>query len=493
MAALAAPLGGGGVAFAQPFAYVLGDRAGTDLVTVIDTATGTKVTSIPVGSGGPALFGGGIAAAPDGARVYVVNITDQTVSVIDTMTNTPIATFSSGPEPTTLAVSPDGSRLYVGNRASGSSQAAIRVIGTATGAVVGVIPLGPPPTFTTLGMAISPDGRRLYATGWTGTSTGNTVKVIDVIAGAVVATIPVLTFPTAVAMTPDGAHVYVGHLTSGTGTVSVISTASNTVIGTVPVGVNPQSLAVTPDGTRVFVPNNGVPFSVSIIGRHTNSVIGSIPGQLHMRAIAFTPDGSRALAPWDDGVAVFDAVANVPAGSIPFNVVTEGMPRAVVVLPMPPDPPTDLFASSIVGNQVTLQWRTPPTGPPPTSFVVQGGVLPGETLATLATGSALPSFTFEAPTGVFFVRVRGRVGGVAGAPSNEIRIFVSPPMPPSAPEGLLGLVDGSSLSLAWRNTFTGGAASGIILEVAGKIATTLTLPPSETFTYAGVPPGTNTL
>jgi predicted phage tail protein len=66
-------------------------------------------------------------------------------------------------------------------------------------------------------------------------------------------------------------------------------------------------------------------------------------------------------------------------------------------------------------------------------------------------------------------------------------------MPPSAPEGLLGLVDGSSLSLAWRNTFTGGAASGIILEVAGTIATSLTLPPSETFTFAGVPPGTYTL
>ena len=85
---------------AQPLAYVLGDRTGTnDLVTVVDTATLAKVTSIPVGSGSPSLYGGGIAVAPDGGRVYVVNNTDRTISVISTLTNTVLGTFASGRTP----------------------------------------------------------------------------------------------------------------------------------------------------------------------------------------------------------------------------------------------------------------------------------------------------------------------------------------------------------------------------------------------------------
>ena len=38
-------------------------------------------------------------------------------------------------------------------------------------------------------------------------------------------------------------------------TVSVVDTATNTVIATVPVGTGPGAVAVTPDGARVYVAN----------------------------------------------------------------------------------------------------------------------------------------------------------------------------------------------------------------------------------------------
>jgi YVTN family beta-propeller protein len=45
--------------------------------------------------------------------------------------------------------------------------------------------------------------------------------------------VPVGTSPSGIAVTPDGAHVYVSN--QGSNTVSVIDTASDTVVATVPV------------------------------------------------------------------------------------------------------------------------------------------------------------------------------------------------------------------------------------------------------------------
>jgi len=67
------------------------------------------------------------------------------------------------------------------------------------------------------------------------------------------------------------------------------------------------------------------------------------------------------------------------------------------------------------------------------------------------------------------------------------------PAVPSAPAKLLGMVNGANLSLAWRNTFEGGAPTSLLLDVTGTISATLPLPLAETFSFAGVPAGTYTL
>jgi predicted phage tail protein len=83
-------------------------------------------------------------------------------------------------------------------------------------------------------------------------------------------------------------------------------------------------------------------------------------------------------------------------------------------------------------------------------------------------------------------------GAAKSRASSEIRVYVDMPTGPTAPANLLGLVNGSNLTLSWRNTFGGGAPTSVTLDVTGPLTTTLTLGVAETFSFAGVPPGTYT-
>lgn len=152
-------------------------------------------------------------------------------------------------------------------------------------------------------------------------------------------------------------------------------------------------------------------------------------------------------------------------------------------------PASGLFATAIAGNTVHLQWTAPAFGPAPTSYILDGGLTPGGTIASIPTGSANPVFSVVAPSGSFYLRVRTVAGAQVSGPSNEILVHVNVPVPPSAPAGLLGTASGQSLALAWKNTYGGGAPTGLVLDVSGSLTTSLPLPVSDVFTFQGVPSG----
>jgi len=133
---------------------------------VIDTAANTMIATIPVG-----LAPSGVAITPDGSRVYVTNQSGGDVSVIDRSTNTVIATVPVGFGPFGIAISNDGTRAYVALRAS------ISVIDTSTSAVVATIPF----LFNPLFLDFTPDGTRLYVT-----TVDSSVGVIDAASNTVV-------------------------------------------------------------------------------------------------------------------------------------------------------------------------------------------------------------------------------------------------------------------------------------------------------------------
>lgn len=156
---------------------------------------------------------------------------------------------------------------------------------------------------------------------------------------------------------------------------------------------------------------------------------------------------------------------------------------------LPLRPPEDLALQSVLGNSVTLRWTAPVDGARPTAYALEGGVLPGEVLASLAVDGSETSHTLTLPAGRYYARIHSLAEGRRSAASNEIRFAVGLPPTPDAPAHLLGLVDGSRVALSWTLPTSGPAPTGLLLTVSGAIETTLKLPVGERFSQADVPPG----
>jgi hypothetical protein len=181
-----------------------------------------------------------------------------------------------------------------------------------------------------------------------------------------------------------------------------------------------------------------------------------------------------------------DAVSHGPSSTRPTN----GFNVPVECGGLAPQPPTSLVVKSIENAIVTIGWTGPADGLTPTHYVLEGGLTPGEVRESLSTPGTLPTFTFAAPTGVFYLRVRTAAGAEQSEPSNEILVHVNVPAAPSAPANLLATVNGSSLDLAWTNTFAGGVPAGLVLEVSGSASASIPLGPGERTHFDGVPQGT---
>jgi YVTN family beta-propeller protein len=119
------------------------------------------------------------------------------------------------------------------------------------------------------GMAVSPDGTRLYVSNdAVGPVTGS-VSVINVATLAVIDTIPVGHLPRAIAFTPDGSVAYVTNRQDGT--VTPIETRSDTTGNPIAVDAGPLALAISDDGATVYVAN-GNSSTVSVIDTASGAV-----------------------------------------------------------------------------------------------------------------------------------------------------------------------------------------------------------------------------
>ncbi len=204
----------------------------SDSVSVVDTVANKTVKTIRVGDGPEHML-----LAPDEDRAYVTNLRDCSVTVINTARNRVSGdAVQVHAYPAALALSPDGSRLYIttavpsGERPGCGASVDPReviVIDTDTRE-----PAGPPITLPAepFDVAVGADGR-LYAT----LKENDEVVVIDTSTGQPASTpIPVGDGPTEIAASPDGGHLYVAN--SGSGTISVIDTAADQMVDTIRVG-----------------------------------------------------------------------------------------------------------------------------------------------------------------------------------------------------------------------------------------------------------------
>jgi YVTN family beta-propeller protein len=241
--------------------------AGDSQVAVINAATlssknyNPAETDINVG-----LFPQALAVSPDGSQVWVADTGPQTspsspsgVDVIDTATNKVIAKLPLTGAPSQVAFSPDGTRAYV------VSNDGLWVYSTTSRRVIGQVGgIGIP-----RGIAASPDGKTLYVTD----TTGNSVKVISVATDRVKATIAVGELPWDDVISPSGSTLYVADTDSNQ--VSVISTATGKVVDTIAVTGDPADLALTADGSQLYV-NQQTSAYVDVIDTSDNSVVSDL-------------------------------------------------------------------------------------------------------------------------------------------------------------------------------------------------------------------------
>ncbi|MEU0674582.1 IPT/TIG domain-containing protein [Streptomyces sp. NPDC006172] len=275
-------------------------------------ARGFAHSAFPFASGTTITVGTepqGIALTPDGTRAYVANRASNTVSVIDTATDTVTHTIPTGAAPTFVAAGPDGTRMYV----SVNTDGLLSVIDTSTNTIVADVAVGAGASV----VGVAPDGAHAYVS----VQNANLVSVVDTATNAVTGTVPVAGSPIGLAVTPDGARVYVASLFSNT--VSVIDTASQTVTATVPVGLTPILVNAAPDGAHVYVTNVG-DSTVSVIETGTNTVTATVGVSSQPRLVTVSPDSAHAfVANFEpDTVSVIDAathtvVENIDVGDGP--------------------------------------------------------------------------------------------------------------------------------------------------------------------------------
>lgn len=282
-------------------------------LSIIDGATNTIVANVAIGNNPSS-----VALTPDGSKVYVANagFPGMGVAVVDTVTFAIVKTLPSI-FPTalarTMAVHPNGSRVYV------ATLTGVSVIDTSTDTVVATIPANGSR------LAISPDGSRLYIH----SQFANRIDVIDTSTNANLAQIPAPGSgpdPEVIAVTRDGKRVLATHF--GGLRVSVIDTATNAVAASLPFPALPVGLATSPDNSAAFLVTIG---SVNWLRLADNSITATIAVPSDTKSGEFpvvTPDGAKLYAACANLVCVF-GTGIVTLRTVAIDIKPGEMPNSI--------------------------------------------------------------------------------------------------------------------------------------------------------------------
>ena len=295
------------------------DGTRTQSLSLVDTSSGKVIQSLPYTS--PQALFIGLAWSPDGSKLYAAAGGNDKIRVYTRsgaqLTEIAPITLPKGSFPAGIAVSGDGSRLFVANNGSGAMSA----VDTATGTVLGAVATGPNP-FT---VGLTADGRTAYVSNW-GT---NTVSAVDTATMTVRKTLQVGSHPTSIIRNPATGEMLVA--VTDADKVVGIDPATDAITRTIelapyhnaPVGSSPQGLNVTPDGKTLYVANagNNDVAVVDLAGKpgQQDMVAGLIPTGWYPTTVTLTHDGSRLLVTNAKGLG---AGPN-PRGPQPTNPVVD--------------------------------------------------------------------------------------------------------------------------------------------------------------------------
>jgi len=271
----------------------------------------------PVLHAGPFPFA--LAMTPNGSTLYVADGApygqsscsggSDTVVPVSTVTRTAGKAIRIGGRPAQMVMAPDGRTLYI--LTCTGNVIPVNVATRTPGAPIPVHagPVGPG------GLAITPNGRTLFVA-------GHSLIPISTATGRLGTPIPVTGAPGAMVVSPDGRTLYVAGF-SDTGTADVITPvdlASGKRGITIHLSSSVYALALAPDGRTLFVSDdNGVVPVDTATGR-----LGSpIDTGYH------TPD---ALAVSSDGRTMYAAMPD-DGTVLPISLTTDKLGNAIHVAP----------------------------------------------------------------------------------------------------------------------------------------------------------------
>jgi YVTN family beta-propeller protein len=230
-----------------------------------------------------------------------------------------------------LGSSPEqaGGFVYVSNIGDDT----VSVFSTATNTVVDTVPVGSQP----IDIAITPDGAFVYVSHQAAPMaviSTSTNTMVDTVAGNTQGITS-----SSIAIKPDGAFVY---LATGAA-VLVIETATNMVVDTIPIASGAWGVTITPDGSALYVSDSGIDGSVSVISTATNTIVDTVPVGEGPIALLVTPDGAfvyvtnLGLTFATSSVSVIATATNTVVDTIPARTpaaagVGNG-PRNMVITP----------------------------------------------------------------------------------------------------------------------------------------------------------------
>jgi YVTN family beta-propeller protein len=258
-------------------------------VTPVDLATGKAKKAISVGTG-PA----GIAIAPNGETAYVTDAgtapIGDTVTPINLLKSKTLTPIKVGDGPQGIAITPDGTMAYVANAGAivtgqtGSIGDTVTPIDLSTKTAGPAITVGNAP----VGVAISPDGTTVYVTN------SNSDSVSTIPEGTTTQGTPVAVNGSPQAVATTGSTAWVANTSSsvsGGNNLSSIQSGATQAAKSVPLGKNPTSVAIAPGGATAWVVTSGDDELVQVNLATGKVVAGSIalPGGPYAVALAEVP------------------------------------------------------------------------------------------------------------------------------------------------------------------------------------------------------------
>jgi hypothetical protein len=226
-------------------------------------------------------------------------------------------------------------------------------------------------------------------------------------------------------------------------------------------------------------------FGSTLVLSWTSSATGAASRSYVIEAGAFTgarnfvySTGNTATSFTANDVAVGTYFVRVRAendagmsGSSNEVIVTVGAGTGPAPTPAVPGPPRGLTAR-VSGSAVAFAWTAPSVGGSPQTYWIDAGSSVGlSDLASFSTGTTATSFSVSGvPAGTYYVRIRGANAAGAGAPSNEVVVFVAGStactVPPDAPNALRSTVTGSNVTLGWNASV--GSPTSYVIEAGSR-------------------------